>query len=275
MANELISVAMTTYNGEKFLRQQLDSIFAQTYTCLEVVVTDDQSTDGTVSILHEYSKKYPLHYAVNEGTLGVVKNFERAVSLCGGTYVAFADQDDVWLPDKLALCLQKMQSIEASHPDTPVLVHTDLRVVDEQLNTVRESLWRAHGTDPVVYKVPEQVAARNFVTGCTMLLNRQALGMTMPFPAEVLMHDWWIAINIIKHGIITSIPEATVLYRQHGGNQVGFKRAGVFSKVTRLFDFRRYVRSYVTTRRMLRRLDFKVRAFKLLYYKIVFYFEKR
>ncbi len=272
MANKLISVAMATYNGGKFLRQQLDSIFAQTYPSLEVVVTDDQSADGTVSILHEYGKKYPLRYVVNGSRLGVVGNFERAVSLCHGDYIAFADQDDVWLPDKLALCLQKMQSIEASHPDTPVLVHTDLRVVDEQLNTVRESLWRAHGTDPAIYKIPEQVAARNFVTGCTMLLNRQALSATMPFPAEVLMHDWWIAINIMKHGIIASIPEATVLYRQHDGNQVGFKRVGFFSKVTRLFDFRRYVRSYVTTRRMLRRLDFKVSAFKLFYYKIVFLF---
>ncbi len=271
MANDLISVAMATYNGEKFLRQQLDSVFSQTYPELEVVVTDDGSTDATLLILQEYSKNYPLRYEVNERRLGVVKNFEKAISLCTGTYIALSDQDDVWRNDKLAISLMKMKEIESLHPDIPVLVHTDLCVVDEELGVLFDSMWKGQKTYPELYKQPEQVAIQNLVTGCTVLMNRAALKRVTPFPAEALMHDWWIAINVIKYGIIGSIPETTVYYRQHKNNQIGFKSAGLFGNLYQLFDFRRSVNAYSGLWRMLKRLDFKVYVFKLLYYKIIFF----
>ncbi|MHB1657182.1 MAG: glycosyltransferase family 2 protein [Burkholderiales bacterium] len=271
MENNRISVAMATYNGEKFLRQQLDSIFSQTCPAKEVIVTDDRSTDNTVKILEEYSQIYPLRYIVNETNLGVVRNFEKAISLCKGKYIALADQDDVWRTDKLAIAFGKMKEIESSHPGIPVLVHSDLCVVDERLNVICESLWKGQKTYPELYKSPEQVAIQNLVTGCTILMNRAALNVTVPFPAEVLMHDWWMAINIIKYGIVVSISEPLVFYRQHGGNQVGFKAASFFGNVNRLFDFGRTVRVYAAMWRMLKKLDFKVSIFKLVYYKFIFF----
>src|SRR5574344_2136916 len=97
----MISLALPTYNGEKYLREQLDSIFNQTMVPEEIVVVDDRSTDSTIQILEEYKQKYGLKYYINEQNLGYNKNFEKAITLCQGDYIALCDQDDVWLPEKI------------------------------------------------------------------------------------------------------------------------------------------------------------------------------
>src|SRR5688572_32515873 len=101
MPAPLVSIAIATYNGEKFLRQQLDSIYAQSYPNIEVVVSDDRSTDATAGVLEEYRRRHGLAYGVNETRLGYPRNFERAASMCRGAYIAFADQDDIFLPHKI------------------------------------------------------------------------------------------------------------------------------------------------------------------------------
>ena len=101
MQNKLVSIAMATYNGEKYLKEQLDSIYAQTYKDIEVIVCDDCSSDKTVEILDEYKEKYGLKYYINEKNLGFKKNFEKAISLCSGDFIALADQDDIWIENKI------------------------------------------------------------------------------------------------------------------------------------------------------------------------------
>ena len=130
--NKLVSIAMATYNGEKYLRKQLESIYNQTYKNIEFIVCDDRSSDKTVKILQEYQNKYGLKFFINEQNLGFVKNFEKAASLCTGEYIAFADQDDVWLPDKIEILLSEIGNNS--------LICSDAKLIDENNNQVAESL---------------------------------------------------------------------------------------------------------------------------------------
>ena len=142
-----LSVALCTYNGEKFIAEQLESIARQTVLPDELIICDDRSADQTVQILHEFANKAPFPVSIyhNETTLGVIRNFEQAISLCKGEYIALADQDDVWLPEKIEKSLALIESAQAQYAgeEVPLLVHTDLKVVDQQLKVISESFMHA------------------------------------------------------------------------------------------------------------------------------------
>lgn len=219
-----ISVALCTYNGERFLREQLDSFVEQSVLPYELVVCDDASTDSTFTVLEEFSRTapFPVRLFRNENNLGVVQNFSKAVYLCAGDYVALSDQDDVWLPGKLEASIEMMRQGEQVHgSDTPLLVHTDLRLVDSEKREIAPSYMRhQHLThrdiDPL-----KTILARNFVTGCTCLCNRALIRESHPFPEKIFMHDWWLALIAASRGKILFVPEAKILYRQHGSNSLG------------------------------------------------------
>ena len=266
-----ITVAMATCNGEAYLGAQLDSIFAQTGVSVNVVVCDDVSTDGTLAILQDYAGRYPLVYYRNPFRLGVVKNFERALQLSQGSYVALADQDDVWLPDKLASSLQALLQAEATaDSNTPIAVVTDLTVVDNNLHVLHSSFWLAQGLFPLESHLIEHLVARNFVTGCTLLMNRPAVDRVLPFPEQVVMHDWWIGLMVKRWGKLIPLPEQTILYRQHGRNEVGFvpdrARSGFAQIGSRL-------RANLAWLAMVRQLGFPVNWMRVLWYKLVFRFK--
>ena len=121
-----ISIAMTTFNGERYLREQLDSLYFQTLLPDEIVVVDDCSVDNTKEILEEYHKKKGLIYYINESNVGVNKNFEKAISLCSGDYIALCDQDDVWFKNKIEQTRRMMQEMEQESGNVPLMVFTDL-----------------------------------------------------------------------------------------------------------------------------------------------------
>jgi glycosyltransferase involved in cell wall biosynthesis len=221
MKSPLISVAVATYNGSAFLREQLDSIYSQTYKNLEVVVCDDKSTDNTAAILDEYSKLYALKYHVNDKNLRVVKNFERAINLCSGEYVALCDQDDVWLPDKIEKSLAMMRRLEEQFgKNIPLLVFTDLKVVDEQLRVRHPSFWQLMKHNPDHHTL-NRLLVGHLVTGCTILANKNLVKMVAEIPPNAFMHDMWLAWTAAYFGKIAYIREPTVLYRQHHNNVVG------------------------------------------------------
>lgn len=271
MENSLVSIAMATYNGERFLREQIDSLAKQTYTNLEIIICDDCSTDDTWPILEEYARTDSrIQIFQNKKNLGTVKNFETAISKCKGAFIALSDQDDIWLSQKIEICMQHMLQTTAAHPDIPVLVHTDLCLIDETGKTLASSMWNEQNTFPHLYKHPEQVAVHNFVTGCTLLMNRESLGISLPFPPEVVMHDWWIALNVIKKGLIVSVDIPTILYRQHGSNQIGFQKTDTTFFIQKIFQFSQTIGNNQKVWHMLKALDFPISILKLIYYKIVF-----
>ncbi len=222
----MITVLLATYNGEAHLCAQLDSLLAQSYKDFRIVIRDDGSSDGTVDIINRYAKENPekISIAIGEPTGSACGNFSALFDLVDDDYIMFCDQDDIWLPDKIEKTLGYMLEAEEQYPDTPILVHSDLRVVDGNLNTVCESFFEFQQILQDKVTLP-RLLVQNYVTGCTMMLNRKLKTLCGSIPKECAMHDWWLALVCSLFGKIICINEPTMLYRQHGGNQVGAKAA--------------------------------------------------
>lgn len=211
----LISVAMATYNGEKYLCEQLDSILAQTYPNLEIIIVDDGSLDGTLSILSEYQQRYTqITIFPNMINLGVVKSFERAIGLCSGDYVALADQDDVWFPNKISELFEQIGS--------NLLIHSDDILVDDNLQILQASHF-AWGKQSDKSNFFDYLVNVN-VTGCTAMLSRELLNFTLPFKSYSLPHDWYLTYYAAYLGRVKLHLKPLLYYRQHAVNVSGARK---------------------------------------------------
>jgi len=208
----LVSVAMTTYNGSRFLRRQLDSLIDQIYRPLEIVVSDDCSVDGTLDILEEYQRRFPdiLRFSQNIENLGFTKNFEKAISMCRGYYIALCDQDDVWAPEKIQLLVEGIRDRD--------MIHSDARLIDDEDRIIAESLTSFAGKD--AFADFPRLLMRNSVTGCTALLKKPLADRAIPFP-RLTPHDYWLALLAADGNGIGYLPNSLVDYRQHGTNAIG------------------------------------------------------
>lgn len=207
-----ISVAMATYNGEMFLRKQLDSLYAQTLLPFEVVVVDDKSTDGTAAILQDYSLRYGLKYYVNEETLGVNRNFEKAISKCSGDYIIICDQDDIWFSNKIEVSLKKLMEIGE---DKPALVSSQCLHIDANDNIISKSRTIVEGaayTDTVLLQGRSQ--------GCTLMFNKKLKDILLDFPPQKPLYDVYISLVAACVGIKYNLSEPLMYYRHHNNNVV-------------------------------------------------------
>lgn len=220
----MISILMTTYNGEKFLAEQLDSLFAQTIQDFVLYIRDDNSVDSTLQIAESYAEKYPDRVvvsanAVNSG--GAKHNFIRMMIEHADDYLMLCDQDDVWLRDKIERSLQKMRELEGVYGrDTPLLVHTDLCVVDAGLRVLSDSFCKAMNANYNRTRLRDQLI-QNTLTGCTALYNRALSDLIYAEPPYMVMHDWWLMLVASAFGHIGHIAEPTIYYRQHAQNEIG------------------------------------------------------
>lgn len=220
-----VEILLATYNGEKFIQEQLESIAAQTYSDFRVLISDGGSTDGTLAIAKQWTEKdQRFHLLPQAGRLGVQANFSRLMREAQGGYLFFSDQDDVWKKEKLSLFLAKMGQLEKEYgKEKPLLIHSDLEVVDETLNRISPSFWQFIHLDPKGGNRFSRMLLQNTVTGAACLINRPLLELAQPIPKEAVMHDWWVALVACAFGAIGIVDETTVFYRQHGKNAVGAK----------------------------------------------------
>lgn len=223
-----IEILLATCNGGGWLREQLDSLLDQSERDWCVLAHDDGSSDDSLLILHEYAARWPQCFRILDDGVrcgSARANFEHLMRHASGEYVMFCDQDDVWDSDKIAITLARMREIEAAHPGQPVLVHTDLRVVDSQRRLLAPSLQRYQRLQRHIPGLQRRLVQNN-VTGCSMMLNRAALALSWPMPAGAVMHDWWAACRVVQGGgQISRIERATMDYRQHQGNSLGARKA--------------------------------------------------
>ncbi|SCZ67372.1 glycosyltransferase family 2 protein [Thiohalomonas denitrificans] len=230
-AEPLVEILLATYNGGQYLSEQLDSLFAQTYKNWKLLVHDDGSVDDTLEIVRRYASREPGKITLVDDRYragGAKNNFAHLMSLATADYVSFCDQDDIWLPNKLECSIAALTESEARWgKDVPIAVFTDAKVVDAELEPVAPSLWQHQATSPGLAKSFRRLSIRNCVTGCTMMINRAALDNALPIPDVAVMHDWWIALTILKcQGVLRPIGRSTVLYRQHSSNAVGAQNHG-------------------------------------------------
>ena len=221
----MIHILMSTYNGESYLQEQLDSILAQTYTDWRLFVRDDGSCDKTRNILAEYTlKDARITVVTDDKNMGAKYSFMWLLENNGDAhYIAFADQDDVWDANKLELCMETMQQAEQRFPDSPIVVHSDLRVVDEQLRVIASSFWQYSNIRPdLLDRNIHYMAICTSVTGCAMLFNRAARTCALPMAKSAYMHDLWIAQRtLLAGGHIIPIYQTPIAYRQHHANLLG------------------------------------------------------
>jgi glycosyltransferase involved in cell wall biosynthesis len=220
-----IEVLLATYNGDRFLREQINSILAQDYSNIRVLARDDGSTDETAEILSEYAGKYPDRFRVmpaSAATGSAKENFLLLMKTSTADHICFSDQDDVWLPEKVRKTKEAMDRLEfrwGRH--VPLLVFTDLHVVDDRLKMLHRSFWAFMKINPGHINRLAKLMVQSVVTGCTAMMNRPLLELALRMPSEASMHDRWIGLLASTMGRASMLNEQTVLYRQHDRNVVG------------------------------------------------------
>ncbi len=243
-----ISIVMCTYNGEKYLREQLDSLISQTYPLYEILVQDDVSTDGTLQILKEYEQRYPIiHVLQNEKNMGYNANFSSAIYKATGDYLAISDQDDIWMPNKIERLM--------SNIGNKGMIFSKSVLFDENAPE-----WKEHN----YYSAPnvslEELAFRNNISGHAVLVRRDLLDR-VPFWDSRYYYDWWLAIVAAYFDEIVFLDETLVRWRRHQQSithqfYVTSKSESRISKFFRLNDFLYRRKNYLNSLyRMLYKLE--------------------
>lgn len=200
-----ISVCMATYNGEKYIKEQLESILCQLGENDEVIISDDGSTDNTKSIIESFKDKR-IKFFTNNGVKGVVSNFENSLNKSSGDYIFLADQDDVWNKGKVDKVMCELQKYD--------LVLTDAYVVDSEGSIINNSFFELNGSQKGFFKN----IIKNSYLGCAMAFNRKTLEACLPLPSNIPMHDWWIGLVAETHGRVVHLDEKFINHRRHSNN---------------------------------------------------------
>ena len=219
MITENINVILCCYQGESYIAEQLDSILAQTYPSVEIFVSDDSSNDKTQAIVESYCANFSnvtLHN--NTENLGFLKNFEVSLLRIKGKYFALCDQDDIWHPDKLTVSMSELKKIEAIYPNKPILVHTDLELMDAHGHTIEGSFFTKKELSLSNKKSLGQILGHCGIMGNTILMNRILVDKALPFPEGLKYHDYWLAVINELYGVRKTISKPLVKYRLHDTN---------------------------------------------------------
>ena len=229
----MISILLATYNGETYITEQIESIMSQTHQDFTLYIHDDKSTDNTYKIISEYAKKFPgkIIASQNEINTGGTKfNFLQMMIHYKDDYVMLCDQDDIWLPDKIAKSLALIKDMEKEYgTTTPILVYTNLTVVKNNLDVIAYSYEKLANKNFNKNSLNFAVAMNN-APGCSSMYNRalsdliQAIKPLQAKAEYIVMHDWWLYLTAAAFGKVNAIHYPTVLYRQHNENESGAKR---------------------------------------------------
>lgn len=228
-----VTILLATYNGEAYLKEQLNSLLRQSYKNIIIIARDDGSSDNTVEILNQYKV---LCIEANE-SLGAKRSFSTLLAYAmhhtTSDYFMFCDQDDVWHTNKVELTLTAMQ--EHERVNAPTLVHTDVSVVDETLQPIATSLWQFEYINPYLNSL-NRLLMHNTITGCSAMINRALAQKALPVANEAIMHDWWLGLVASQFGTIIPLQNQTLLYRQHKNNDTGAKAYTLYNVVQKAIN---------------------------------------
>lgn len=228
----MVSVAMCTFNGEKYIKEQIESIINQGLVPDEIVICDDCSKDNTVNIIKETLDNWSgrVNLVVNEKNLGYRKNFEKAISLCNGDIIFLSDQDDVWNRNKIEIMLSAL-----NNSSDAILAFHDVEIVDENLDLIKKSFWKLLKFDyqKFLKKDFKRIFESNVIQGSACAFRKELFNYAKPFP-ETAVHDEWLGLVSFVKGKIIPVNESLAKYRQSGSNAIGAETIGLLGKIKRL-----------------------------------------
>ena len=234
---EKIDILLATYNGEKYLKEQIESILNQTYKNIHLIISDDCSKDETRKILKEYEKDERVEVHLQTKNLGYIQNFEYLLKQVKNDVYMLSDQDDIWLPEKVEKSIQVLKENNAD------MVFGDLEVVDQDLKTIYPSFGDFMLLNRKIKKEINSYKLNylyNCVTGCTIISKKKFINDILPIPHEskYVVHDHWMALMVsLNKGKMVYMPEKYIKYRQHGNNQIGTDK--ISHKFTKLEQVRK------------------------------------
>lgn len=268
--SDRIAILLATYNGEKHLDEQMRSLFGQTHHNITIIARDDHSSDRTPAVLARWAAENPDRMTIisdDRGNLGSRDNFSLLMEHCQSPYFAFCGQDDVWMPRKLEVSIKAIQQMESRvGRAVPVLVHSDVTIVDDTLQEISQSYFAYKSINISRDTRLDRLLFNNVVVGCSLMGNRALLELASPIPRNFSFEDWWVALVTASCGSIQTILEPTVLYRQHGNNQVG---AGGHQTQSTLWDARHILRQPTVLRTRMAKALRLIRSYAVLLLRAV------
>lgn len=225
-----IDVAMATYNGEQFISDQINSIIEQTHQDWVLYISDDGSTDNTVSIIKDFALEDSRIKLINiDRQGGVISNFNKALESTSAEFIVLSDQDDLWPQDRLDILLAAISKDNSIKQ--PKLVFTDLTLINEAGETIAKSFYKENKLNPLENLRGYNLLWKSTVYGCTTIMNRALLDVALPIPVEVHMHDQWLAMKAHQNRGLEFIDVSTIMYRQHNNNVVGGINKGILNRI--------------------------------------------
>lgn len=268
-----IAILLATFNGEKYLDKLLDSLLSQSYQNFTVYIRDDGSDDNTLQIINDYCRNNKGKFFVIDDPIkhkGAAKSFMWLLTSIDAKYYMFCDQDDIWLNRKVEITYNKMKETEQLSLNLPIIIHTDLMVVDMNLNTIHPSYFKAYGLERTMNK-SYGWKIRNGITGCTVMINNKVKSISIPYPEYALMHDSWISVTTrLNNGVVRYIDQATILYRQHGNNAVGFH---IKKRIEKILTIREMFKETTEWYHFIHQAG-HISIYKFVYYKCCYYCNK-
>ncbi|REG91491.1 glycosyltransferase family 2 protein [Algoriphagus antarcticus] len=272
---EIIEILLPTFNGSSYLEVQLESIFEQTNQDWKLLIRDDGSTDETVSIIEKWQFNYPEKINIildGQNRLGASGSFSKLMEYSSASYVMLCDQDDFWLPLKVEKSLNRLLKAETEFgKQTPIMICSDLEVVDEHLNPISRSFWKDRKDDPSILDDFEKLIAHSVVTGNTIMLNRAGINVSAPIKTNFFLHDQWISINVARYGKVIFINEPLLKYRQHTSNVLGSFKLNKRYLIKKVKSIPYYIRSWNKLKKELE-MDFSLR--KVVFFKLNYNWNK-
>ena len=244
MHSRTVQILLSTYNGEKYISSQIDSILAQDFDDWELLIRDDLSSDRTPKIITSYSEKHPDKIKIIASTknLGSTQSFMKLIESSTANYIMLSDQDDVWKPEKISRSLRKIRSIEDGNKIA--LIFTDMEVVDKDLNSINASFLEQHHLKSVWSTNPYYVFAQSMAAGCSMIFNSALRDRLEPVDSKLFQHDHWLLMHAAYYGMVGFIDWNSMKYRQHEGNSIGSHGISISYFFTKLFSIGKLIKRW-------------------------------
>ncbi|MFC0428816.1 glycosyltransferase family 2 protein [Chryseobacterium scophthalmum] len=244
MRKDKIAILLSTYNGEKYVEEQINSIINQDYNDWKLYIRDDGSNDSTTEIIRKYCEKYDnIVFLEGAENVGAALSFMDLLSKVNSEYYMFCDQDDIWLKNKVSSLYNVFLQNENAQNNL-LMVFSDATVVDQDLNEIDRSLWNYNKLPPyLILKKSKYISIFNCAPGCTMMFNHQLKIKLNDYDTNILMHDWYAIIKALQYGTIKYIDTSLMLYRQHSNNVLGANRISFKDRIIKIFLTKKSIQS--------------------------------